>query len=119
MRTGHRTPAASWFAIPESDPVDPAYEAEVQQATQRAERDHQRAQDRLARAERRLAAARRQQARAADRKRIRALEELVAERRAQLRELERLMQQAPLTDGPNRSGDRRNARAVTPKGTQL
>lgn len=93
MKIGHRHPAATWYAVPESDPVDADYEAEVQQCTERAERDYQRAQERLARAERRLAKA--VTARQA-RKQVTQLQELVALRRAELAELQRIMLAAPV-----------------------
>ena len=96
MRIAHRTPATSWFAMPVSDPVDPAYEAEVQQTTQRAEREYRRAQDRLSAAEKRLVAARRQQARSASRKRIKVHEELVSQRRAELAQYRELMTAPPV-----------------------
>lgn len=92
MRITHRSAAASWFDIPVSDPVDPEYEAEVQQHTERGERDYQRAQQRVARAEQRLAKA--IAARLA-RKRITQLQELVDLRRAELADLARLMRTAP------------------------
>lgn len=96
MKIAHRNPAANWFAIPESDPVDLDYDAEVQQSTQRAEREYERAQERLARAERRLAKA--VAARQA-RKRITQLQELVSLRRAELAGLQRLMMTAPVVHG--------------------
>lgn len=88
MRIQHHSLSASWFAIPESDPVDPEYEAEVRQSTERAEREYQRARDRLARAETRLVAALRKQAR---KKEIRQLRELVELRRTEFAEYQRLM----------------------------
>lgn len=96
MKVAHHNPAASWFAVPVSDQVDPEYEAKVQQTTQRAERDYQRAQGRLARAEKRLAAARKQQAKSASRKQIKALEELVAQRRTELAQYRSLMTTPPV-----------------------
>lgn len=88
MRISHRGPASSWFAVPVSDYVEPEYEAEVQEHTERAEREYRKARERLQRAEERLAEARRRQHAA---KRIRQLQELVKLRRAELEEWERLM----------------------------
>ena len=93
MRVKHRTPVADWFATPVSDPVDPAYEAEVQHATNRAEREYRQAQERLARAEKRLASAR---AKLTARKQIRVLERLVAERKAELGRYRDLMTSPPV-----------------------
>jgi hypothetical protein len=91
VKIAHRRPGASWFAIPESDPVDAGYEAEVQQATGRAEREYRQAHARLESAERRLAAAMAQQASAARRKRLAQLQETVDQRRAEVAEYARLM----------------------------
>lgn len=91
MRITHRNPAADWFAVPVSDYVDPEYEAEVQQSTQRAERECRRAQARLTAAERRLAKALGQQRKASMRKQIAQLREVVDQRRAELEEIKRLM----------------------------
>jgi len=91
VKIAHRHPGASWFAIPESDPVDAGYEAEVQQAAGHAERQHQRAQARLEAAEKRLAAAMAQRASAASRKRLAQLRETVDQRRAEVAEYARLM----------------------------
>jgi hypothetical protein len=95
VKVEHRGPVTSWFAAPVSDPVEPEYEAAVQESTGRAERDYRRAQDRLARAERRLTAALARQAKASDRKRIAALREAVDLRRAEVEEYRRLMAAAP------------------------
>lgn len=97
MRIEHRSPVADWFAIPVSATVDPEYEAEVEQSTQRAERDCRRAEARLARAEARLAAALKQQAGSATRRRIAQLRETVGQRRAELEEIRKLMVTPPAT----------------------
>ena len=91
MRIAHRSAVNSWFTVPESDPVDEGYQAEVDRSTGRAERCHQRAQDRLMRAEQRLAVAQARKTRTAHQKRIRQLRGLVEERRAERAEIERLM----------------------------
>lgn len=96
MKIRHRTPAARWFEAPASDPVSDDYAAEVQQATERGEREHRLARERLDRAERKLAAACAREAGAARKKQIRQLEELVARRRDELAAYERLMT-APVT----------------------
>ena len=91
MKTQHRPPSRSWFAVPVSDPVDADYEREVQHTTDRGEREHRQAQERLKRAEQRLARAHAQKQTAAQKKVIRKLEALIIERCAELAELERLM----------------------------
>lgn len=93
MKLGHRYPGANWFAVPVSDSVTPEYEAEVQQATGRAEREYQKAHERLARAEDRLAEALRKQE---ARKRITQLRQEVDQRRAELEDCRRLMMAAPV-----------------------
>ena len=93
MRIQHRRPVADWFAVPTSDYVDPEYEAEVRQATQRAERKYRNAQDLLQRAEERLAEALRKQR---ARKLVRELEGLVELRRAELEDCRKLMVAAPV-----------------------
>ena len=98
MKITHRSPALSWFAAPESDPVDDGYEAEVRQSTGRGEREYRQAQDRLARAEKRLAKAEAQKATAARRKRTAELQEIVGERRAEVDRLARLMASAATPD---------------------
>ena len=91
MKITHRRPGANWFAVPESDPVDESYAAQVQQATERAERQYRQAQERLVRAERRLARALAEKARAGHKKRITQLRALVEKRRAELADIERMM----------------------------
>jgi|ERR1017187_2371085 hypothetical protein len=91
MKITHRTPCPSWFAIPESDPVDDDYADKVRQATERGERQYREAQNRIARAEARLGRTRAQKATGNRKKLISRLEALVAARRAELAELERLM----------------------------
>jgi len=91
VKIAHRPAAQPWYAVPESDPVDEAYEAQVRQSTQRGEREYRQAQDRLARAEKRLARAQAQKAAAASRKCIAQLQEIVAGRRAEVDRLARLM----------------------------
>jgi hypothetical protein len=93
MKVTHRHLVSSWFTIPESDPVEPEYEAEVQQATQRGERNYRKAQERLTRAEARLSEA--IQAQEA-RKRITQLRQEVDLRRAELEDCRRLMAAAPV-----------------------
>lgn len=93
MRMAHRTPAANWFAIPVSDTVDPEYEAKVQQATRRAEREYQKAQERFQRAEERLVDARRMQR---ARKLIAELADLVELRRTELEDYRKLMTAPPV-----------------------
>jgi hypothetical protein len=91
MRIAHHAPAAHWFAVPESDPVDDAYEAQVQQSTERGERGYRQAQERLARAEKRLASLNAQAGVPGRKKLIKRLEGLIAERRAEVAEYERMM----------------------------
>jgi hypothetical protein len=91
VKIAHRSLWADWFAVPESDPVDDDYAAEVQQATGRGEREYRQAQQRLARAETRLARVRAQKATNARKKCAAELEASIAERRAELAELERIM----------------------------
>lgn len=89
VRLSHRHPGFKlWFAVPVSDTVEPGYEAAVQQATQRAEREYRKARERLARAEERLAEARRKQR---ARKQIAELSGLVELRRAELGDWRKLM----------------------------
>jgi len=88
MKIAHRNPAANWFATPESDPVDDAYEAEVQSSTENGEREYASRMRRLQRAEQRLARA---QATKAKRHHIADLQVLVDLRRAELEEYRRLM----------------------------
>jgi hypothetical protein len=91
VKITHRRPGTNWFAVPESDPVDEHYAAQVQQATERAERQYKQAQQRLAHAEKRLARALAEKARAGHKKRIAQLRALVDERRAELADIERMM----------------------------
>lgn len=91
MKIGHRASGRPWFATPESDSVDDAYEAQVQQSTERGEREYRQAQERLARAEKRLASLSTQAGRPGRKKLIKRLEGLVAERRAEVAEYERMM----------------------------
>ena len=93
MKIEHRASVADWFAVPVSDHVDPEYEAEVQQATQRAEREYRQAQERLRRAEERLAKARREQQ---ARRRIIQLQQEVDLRRSELETCRRLMTATPV-----------------------
>jgi hypothetical protein len=98
VKITHRGPAANWFQVPESDAVDPAYEAEVQRSTQRSEREYRQRQERLARAEAKLAAAR-TEARAkknrVSKKYLAELEALVSLRREELEEYQRMMLSVP------------------------
>ena len=91
MKIGHRASGRPWFATPESDSVDDAYEAQVQQSTERGDREYRQAQDRLSRTEKRLASLRGQASVPGRKKLIKRLEALVAERRAEVAEYERLM----------------------------
>lgn len=91
MKLIHRPRTANWFAIPESDLVDDEYETKVQRATERGEREYRQAQERLARTEKRLVKAQAQKTGSGRKKRIAQLQALVAERRAELAEYERMM----------------------------
>lgn len=91
MKIHHRTPVPSWFAPPESDPVDSGYEREIERVTDRSERECRHVQERLKRAEQRLAKAQAQKQTAAQRKLVKRLEALITARRAELAEIERLM----------------------------
>lgn len=94
MKITHRIPAANWWSAPESDPVPPEYQAEVDQSTGRAEREFRRAKQRFERAEAKLAEARARQARSrksVSRKQIAELEALLELRREELRDWERMM----------------------------
>ncbi len=93
MKIEHRHPASNWFAVPVSDEVDPEYEAEVHQATERGERDYRKAQERLRKAEECLAEARRTQQ---TRKRIKQIQELIELRRAELEDCRKLVTAAPV-----------------------
>jgi hypothetical protein len=94
VKITHRNPAASWWHVPPSAEVDPAYQAEVDRATQAGEREFAARQARLARAEARLAAARREHGNAA-RKRAARLAALVELRRAELEDYRRLLVASP------------------------
>lgn len=96
MKITHRAPGTAYFTVPESDPVEDAYEAEVQRSTGAGEREHRQAQERLRRAEQRLATTQAEKARAGHRKRIAQLEALVSQRRAEVAELAALMTAAPV-----------------------
>lgn len=98
MRIAHRAPVADWFAVPESDPVDEDYEAQVGRSTERGEREYRQAQERLTRAEQRLARTRAEKTRSGRKKRLAQLEALVEERRAELAEIARLMAAPVATD---------------------
>jgi len=91
MKVSHRNAVKPWFAMPESDPVDDGYAAEVQRTTERAEREFQRVQESLKRAEQRLAKAQAQKSTTAQKRITRRLEALIIERRAELAALELLM----------------------------
>jgi hypothetical protein len=91
MKITHRNPAASFWRIPESDPVDPAYEAEVRACTERGEREHQRLQDRLARGEAKLARATAHARTRRGRQQVAVLTALVEIRRAELEDYQRTM----------------------------
>lgn len=97
------------------DPVSVGYEAEVQATLRRAEKAWRKAQKALATAEWRAT----RRPAPEDHETIRQLRAEVDRRLAELRELESLMQQRPLTTGSNRAGRRKSPRSVTPKGTQL
>jgi hypothetical protein len=86
-RSRHRPGPPPW-ANPPPVALSPAYEREVQESTRRLERRYQQARRRADRAEARLAQAHGHRARA----RLQAEVEL---RRAELAELERMMQAAP------------------------
>lgn len=94
MKISHRRPIPNWWRTPESDHVEPEYEAQVQYSTERAEREYHKARLRLERAEARLASAmaRREASRKAVRlKQIRELEAVVELRREELAEWQRMM----------------------------
>jgi hypothetical protein len=97
MRIAHRIPAPSWFAAPESDPVDEDYEADVTRMTDKAEREHKRLQDRVARAEKQLSREQARKTTSVQKQRIRQLQAAVTGRRAELAEYERLMM-TPVTE---------------------
>jgi uncharacterized protein (DUF2132 family) len=88
MKITHRNPAANWFAIPQSAVIDPDYEAEVQWATERGEREYRRRAERLQRAKDRLTKATRARTSA---KRLAVLEAAVELRRQELEAYRRLM----------------------------
>jgi hypothetical protein len=88
----HRNPASSWWHVPPSAVVDPAYEAEVRASTENGEREYQRRAQRLARAEARLAKAR---AVKTPRRRLAELHALAELRRAELNGYRRLMVGVP------------------------
>lgn len=87
MRIQHRVPVRD----PQSAVLDPAYQAEVDRATRKAERAYAAAVSALARAEAKLL--RVEQTR--NRKAIALAAEIVELRRAQLAEIERMMQASP------------------------
>lgn len=91
MKINHRPGAPKWFQVPESDPVDDSYAAEVQRHTERGEREYRQAQERLGRAEKRLARVRCQKATPARGKLAARLQALITERRAEIAEYERMM----------------------------
>lgn len=95
MRITHRPASgASWWAVPESDPVPPEYEAQVQLTTQRAEREYRNALRRFERAEAKLAAAqqlRERNRKAVKLKQLKELEALVEIRREELADWHRMM----------------------------
>lgn len=95
MKIAHRNPTASFWRMPESDPVDPEYEAEVRACTERGEREHERLQGRLARAERRLAKLRAERQGRKTRKRLAELTAIVEIRRAELEQYRRAMVSSP------------------------
>lgn len=94
-----------------SDPVDDRYAADVAAALRRAEKSHAKARRALERAE--------QAPRRSERGQLATLRAEVERRHAELRELEQQMQQVPGLDGSGRTGARKSARSVTPKGTKL
>lgn len=93
MKITHRNPSASWWQVPVSDPVEPAFEDQVRACTEHSEREYQAREARLHRAETRLARVRTQ--RKPKLKLLRSLEALVELRRAELEEYRRLMMAAP------------------------
>lgn len=90
MKITHRNPAANWFRVPPSAVIDPEYEAEVRQSTERGEREYCRRQERLTRAEARLTRAQRCRSGASARK-LAELMAVVELRRAELEEYRRMM----------------------------
>lgn len=96
MKIRHRVPVDK---IPTSDPVTPEYEAEVEQATSRAERRYRQAANRLRRDEEKLARLRAEEensrSRRTRRQWIAELEALVELRRIELDKLHRLLVASP------------------------
>lgn len=105
MKVEHRRPVNGWFAVPESDPVEPWYEAEVRQATGRAEREYASAQAKLAAADRKFAAAEkrlqtksiRRAAKQAAQKEVRELKELITKRLDEIAEIQSIMFAPPVS----------------------
>lgn len=94
MKIAHRNGATNWWRVPESDPVSPEYQAEVDQSTQRAEREFRRAKQRFERAQAKLTEARERRARSrksVSNKQLAELEALLELRREELAELQRMM----------------------------
>jgi hypothetical protein len=105
VKITHRNPASSWFHVPPSATVDPAYEAEVRRSTERGEREYQRRAQRLVKAEARLAEAR---AVTTSRRQLAELTALVELRRAELDDYRRLMLGSPA------SAEHRGTRSYRP-----
>lgn len=91
MKINHRPAAFNWFDAPESNPVDDSYETEVQHHTERGEREYRQARERLARAEKRLAQVQGRPSTTARKKLAVRLQAILAERRAEIAEYERMM----------------------------
>ncbi len=99
MRIKHKVPTSAF----RSDPITPAYQAEVDRSTNKLMLDYERAQrrlraaeERLERAEARTSTAAAKKKRATDRaQEIRVATELVELRREELQQIEALMKSAP------------------------
>jgi hypothetical protein len=90
VKITHRNPATSWFRVPQSAVVEPAYQAEVDRSTAHGERGYRLRQQRLANAEARLAKAQKCRNRTPARK-LAELMAVVELRRAELEEYRRMM----------------------------
>jgi hypothetical protein len=114
MKITHRVPPPAAGG----DPVDAAYEAEVQQTLARAEARWRRAQHAAERLERRIERLEAQRGTAAITRELDNARMELLRRYDELRELEQLMQRPPGGSGENWSG-RGSVRNPLPKGSQL
>jgi hypothetical protein len=104
----HRVPTPSWWQVPPSSYVDPAYQAEVERDTARGEREYRLRQERLACAEERLAAAQEAKGRRVSRRRMAELQADVELRRQELETYRRAMVASPA------SAEHRGVRSYRP-----